>query len=176
MNLPQDLVYNIIDIIICRNDIDTLFNLYRINKATQKYINSKKDKYKINTGLYVYLRRHIENLKICSNCGIYMFKRYFTYQHNIHGVITLCTKGIYKKECNYNPKCDPVIITKKNKIMGGSISEMHPDVKTQIEKYKSTDLQILHLFNKYLLHVFFHDKSLFNKINTLLNNINYKNV
>lgn len=167
MNLPQELVYNIIDIIICRNDIDTLFNLYRMNKVTQKYINSKKDKYKINTGLYVYLRRHIENLKNCSNCGIYMFKRYFTYQHNIHGIITLCTNS---------QKCDPVIITKKNKIMGGSISEMHPDVKTQIEKYKSTDLQILHLFNKYLLHVFFHHKSLFNKINTLLNNINYKNV
>jgi hypothetical protein len=179
MKLPQELVYNIVDIIISRNDADTLFNLYTINKVTNYYINKQKEKYKIDKSLMVYLRRYIKSVNICSNCGIYMFGSKCTYQHNTQGVINLCTRGFYNTDISYvidngNFKCDPIVVTRKCKRMGGILSEMHPSVKTQIEKYKCNNLFLLNLFDKYLLQVFFNDISLYNKISNFLNKINYK--
>ncbi len=88
--IPAEILFMIIDIIINRKDCDTLFNLYRINKKTNNYINKHKEKYKIDKGFYVYLYRHVKNLKICSDCGIYMLRN--------TGGTNLCSTGFYNLE------------------------------------------------------------------------------
>lgn len=173
--IPPEILFMIIDVIINRKDCDTLFNLYRINKNTNYYINKQKENYKIDKGFYIYLYSHVKNLKICSNCGIYMLRqRCNIYEDNIYGVINLCSTGVYDlKKISKGVKCDPVITTKRNHNMGGWISEIHPDVKKQVVKYNCNNLHILYLLKKYKIHLFFNYKSLFNKVNTFLSKINY---
>ena len=108
------------------------------------------EQHSINRGLKKWIIERLSNNAFCDYCHFFIEKKCMIQVNGQYFKCQSCEyiekNKVYKKYDNNKSIFDfNVITTKKNKLMGGCIKNMHPDVKQQVLKYKTTDLYLLRI-------------------------------